>query len=100
MLVNAAHACVDINPTDLRADDQKDQKTREGNDSVEDQVGEQQPGSAADGRGGEVHSADVCIVNSQKQPKSQTVSEENTESSSSLYKKRGGAADNVWAPLG
>lgn len=38
---------------DFFLDDQEDQETGEGDDTLEEQMGEQQPGSAADGRGGE-----------------------------------------------
>lgn len=40
-------------PLNLPSDDQEDQKAGEGDDAVEDQMGEQQPGAAADGGGGE-----------------------------------------------
>lgn len=37
----------------VSSDDQEDQKVGKRDDTVEEQVGEQQPGPAADGRGGE-----------------------------------------------
>lgn len=38
---------------DLLPDDKEDQEAGKGDNAVEDQVGEQQPGAAADGWGGE-----------------------------------------------
>lgn len=55
-------------------DDKEDQEAGKGNNTVEDQVGEQQPGPASNGRGGELlihehaHTEQMC-------PKSTVVSE-------------------------